>query len=67
MQTPASARTLVIPIYYGTTSICLGKKGDTYNYKWIAFVRSPDNIDLSFIVESVKFILHETFEETVRS
>jgi hypothetical protein len=66
MLAKANSRTLVIPIYYGTISICLGKKGDTYHYKWIAFVKSPDNIDLSFILENVKFILHETFDDTVR-
>ena len=55
-----------IPIYYGTVSQCKGKHGDTYYYKWIAFVKSANNYNLDFVIENVKFILHETFTNTIR-
>lgn len=30
---------LVIPIEYGTASICSGKRGDKYFYKWIVYLK----------------------------
>ena len=68
MSSPRSAdpTTLIIPINYGTISIYLGKRGDRHQHRWIAFVRSPDHLDLSFLIDNVTFILHETFENSVR-
>ena len=63
----ANSRTLVIPIYYGTISHYDKKSGDKIYYKWLSFLRSADNIDLSFLIEKVSFILHHTFKDPIRS
>ena len=56
-----------IPLVFGTISQSTGKRGDLFYYKWLAFVKSPYNHDLSCIIDNVKFILHETYENSVRS
>lgn len=58
--------TLTIPINYGTVSACSGKKGESYLYKWLVYLRHLDNLDLSFIIDSVTFVLHESFTNTLR-
>ena len=57
---------LVIPIEYGTASICSTKRGEKYYYKWIVFLKHANNKDLSHIVESVSFVLHESFLNSMR-
>lgn len=56
-----------IPIVFGTISQSTGKRGDLFYYKWLAYVKSPYNYDLSYIIDNVKFILHETYDNSVRS
>ena len=56
-----------IPILFGTISQGMGKRGDYFFYKWIAFLKSYNNTDLSPIIDSVRFILHETYKNSIRS
>lgn len=54
---------IIIPIYYGTVAQSNNKKVDNkLHYKWVAFVRTPDNLDLSPIIKSVTYTLHESFD-----
>ncbi len=58
---------LVIPIVYGSISACTGKRGNDYFYKWMIFLKAAKNHELDHIIENVKFYLHESFEDTLRS
>ena len=57
---------IVIPIEYGTASLCSGKRGDKYFYKWMVFLKHAHNKDLSHIIDSVSFVLHESFFNSLR-
>ena len=57
--------TLKIPIMYGTISTSRRKTGEGYDFNWIAFMKHPDNINLNFIIDNVRFVLHETFKKPV--
>lgn len=60
----SNTKTVSIPIAYGTIAFWQGKKADDkHTHKWIAFVRGPNNEDLSQIISKVIFILHPSFEK----
>jgi len=57
-----------VPIVYGTISFWLGKKADDQNsHRWVAFVRGPNNEDLSYIIDKVVFNLHPSFKNPTRT
>lgn len=46
----------------------MGKKIDATNtHKWICYVRGVNNEDLSYLIKKVEFILHQSFDEPVKS
>lgn len=60
-------RTLSKPFIYGSCSYFIGKKSDEQKYEWFVYLRGVDNEDLSYLVKSVTFTLHESFApNTVR-
>eukprot|EP00892_Ulva_mutabilis_P006115 jgi/Ulvmu1/3876/UM018_0097.1 len=58
---------LIIPICVGNISTPLPKKGQgDATHDWVVYVRSPDNIDLSYIISKVQFTLHNSFAVPTR-
>mmetsp|Transcript_42964 Transcript_42964/g.168085 ORF Transcript_42964/g.168085 Transcript_42964/m.168085 type:complete len:220 (-) Transcript_42964:2881-3540(-) len=58
---------VVVPIVHGSISFYLGKKSEEERtHKWTAYVRGLENRDLSYVVKSVEFLLHESFDPQKR-
>lgn len=50
-------------VYILNLIIISGKKADEkHTHQWCAFIRGPNNEDLSTFIEKVDFILHPSFE-----
>lgn len=55
------------PIIVGTIAHWLGKKADeTKTHKWTAYLRGPNNEDLSYFIKKVVFQLHPSFKNSKR-
>jgi len=56
------------PIIVGTIAHWLGKKADeTKTHKWAAYLRGPNNEDLSYFIKKVVFQLHPSFKNSKRA
>jgi len=56
------------PIVVGTVAYWLGKKADdTKTHKWTAYIRGPNNEDLTYFIKRVVFKLHESFKNSKRA
>ncbi|KAL4437725.1 hypothetical protein ABPG74_012400 [Tetrahymena malaccensis] len=69
-NTQLKQQTFSKPIVYGTISYSLGankKQTDKNTHRWCAYVRGPNNEDLSTFIEKVVFVLHETFTDHQRA
>ncbi len=54
-------------IAYGSIALWLGPKRPMHKtHRWTLFVRGPHNEDLSYMLRSVEFHLHESFPHAVR-
>jgi YEATS domain-containing protein 4 len=55
------------PIVVGTVAYWLGKKSDDQKtHKWTAYIRGPNNEDLTYFIKRVVFKLHESFKNPKR-
>jgi YEATS domain-containing protein 4 len=55
------------PIVVGTVAYWLGKKADDQKtHKWTAYIRGPNNEDLTYFIKKVVFKLHESFKNPKR-
>jgi len=55
------------PLIFGNLAWWQGKKADpAHTHKWTAFVRGPQNEDISYFVKKIVFYLHESFERPKR-
>jgi len=68
-MTSSTRKNLVYkPIVYGSISFWLGKKADDQNsHRWVCYVRSVNNEDLTYLIEKVVFHLHPSFKVPVRT
>ncbi|EAR89954.2 YEATS domain protein, putative (macronuclear) [Tetrahymena thermophila SB210] len=70
LNTQLKQQTFSKPIVYGTISYSLGankKQTDKNTHRWCAYVRGPNNEDLSTFIDKVVFVLHETFTDHQRA
>ena len=59
---------IVKPFIYGSVAINLGKKSkEEATHKWCVYVRGINNENISNFIKSVKFTLHDTFPNNVRT
>lgn len=64
----AALTELSIPVMVGNVAWWLGSDAPSEkSHRWCVYVRSPANEDLTSVVESVTFTLHETFLNNVRT
>jgi len=55
------------PVIVGTIAYWLGKKAEeTKTHKWTAYLRGPNNEDLSYFIKKVVFQLHPSFKNPKR-
>lgn len=54
------------PFLYGNASFLLAQKDGDNSHRWILYVRSLDNEDMSSYIKHVTFKLHESFAEPIR-
>jgi YEATS domain-containing protein 4 len=59
---------LALPFVTGTIAFYLGKKAtDTATHRWTAYMRGPNNEDLSHILKKCVIVLHESFKDPDRA
>lgn len=75
MATPVPATTKKVgkgvtverPVVVGTVAYWLGKRADDQKtHKWTAYIRGPNNEDLTYFIKRVVFKLHESFKNPKR-
>eukprot|EP00995_Heteronema_vittatum_P001195 NODE_1168_length_1048_cov_242.856857_g804_i0.p1 GENE.NODE_1168_length_1048_cov_242.856857_g804_i0~~NODE_1168_length_1048_cov_242.856857_g804_i0.p1 ORF type:complete len:262 (-),score=74.04 NODE_1168_length_1048_cov_242.856857_g804_i0:89-874(-) len=66
---PPERRVVCKRFVYGSVAVWRGaRKGDDQRtHKWTAYVRGPNNEDISYFVQKVQFELHPSFEDQVKT
>jgi hypothetical protein len=66
----AAADAPSIPISYGSISFWNGKKANAvtaeHTHRWLIFLRHAEDLDLTFAIAKVVFVLHASFQDHVR-
>ena len=58
---------IIKPFIYGSVAINLGRKSkEEATHKWCVYVRGVHNENISNFIKSVKFTLHDTFQNNIR-
>ncbi|CAF4061366.1 unnamed protein product, partial [Rotaria sp. Silwood1] len=59
---------IIKPILYGNTAKHFGSKRDSdgHTHRWILYVRSFNNDDMSSYINRIQFRLHETYPNNIR-
>ena len=59
---------IIKPFIYGSVAINLGRKSkEEATHKWCVYVRGIHNENISNFIKSVKFTLHDTFQNNIRT
>lgn len=58
---------LHVPVVHGSYAKHLGDKGtESRSHEWAVYLRPLDNVDISYFIRHVEFVLHESFEPNIR-